>query len=395
MNKMTNSKKFTVVLIVFLMMSVSLIVFTQVAKPVYASGITKVQGPTRGVFAGQGVTTNFTVTLASTPASGDVLIAAIGVNDPTDLNTVFTVSQTGVTWTRQVSYQQKGNIGLDSEIWAGIVGSNAGVTITVTLTDIGTVLGEIVTSIPVTPQTDLDTNVLYAVADVAEYSGLATTSFLDQTATNFNSYSISTDTGTTATTSQSNELWVGAIASNGYGQSSPKNSFVLYDGQDTTYGSLAYLQNIVSATGKADSGTTLPSNAGWSGCIATFMSSSSSSSPSPSASPTATPTAAPTATPTAASTATPTAAPTATPTAAPTAIPTAVPTAVPTHAPSAGPTAGPTPTPTAPPTSTPTLTPTPTVPEFPSLAILVLFIAAVTASIVLTLKKQGKAEAQE
>jgi hypothetical protein len=149
----------------------------------------------------------------------------------------------------------------NSEIWAGAVGSSASASITV---NINCASGA---------------NIYDAVADVCEWSGLETSGFLDQTATN-SGHSTSGNTGTTATTLYANELWVGSVYAGGITssttQSSPTNSFTLKDGASSSssgwYGSLAYLYHAASATGATNSGTTIANSAYWTGCIATFKS---------------------------------------------------------------------------------------------------------------------------
>ena len=171
------------------------------------------------------------------------------------LRTVSSICQTGVTWSKQVG-NHLGTDGSgydDSEIWLGIVGSGASTSVTVTLSgsaDYG------------------------AAADICEYSGVATSSSLDQTSTATGS-STSTSTGTTATTTVPNELWIGSIAAadgTGHTQSSATNSFTLLDGAVlASYVSEAYLEKIVTSTATAYSGTTCSGSVnGWFGCIATF-----------------------------------------------------------------------------------------------------------------------------
>ena len=226
------------------------------------------------------------MTLNTPPTAGNLLIAAIGVCDSIDQNTVSSLTQSGVFWTRQVSNEQNG---VDAEIWAGEVTLGASSTLTIALT-----------------QTGSDANVLSAVADVCEYSGLVPSGFLDSNSNqrqcrSTNRYGNNLDYVSTG------ELWIGAIANNQYAQTNPANGFVLFDGQisDSGNGGLAYLQNMVSATGQADSGTSLPASATWSGCIATFKTSA--------VTPTATSTPELTPTPTAATSATPTGKPTLSP----------------------------------------------------------------------------------
>jgi hypothetical protein len=203
-------------------------------------GIVRVQGNARG--ANSGTTTSITVTMASTPTSGNVLVAVIGYGDAA----ISSITETGVTWTHQVTgsatYQHV-------EIWLGTVGAGASTTITITFSA-----------------------AVRATADVCEYSGVATSSFLDKTASATGT-STSTSTGTTGTTTQADELWVGGIEvynTQGYTQGSPTNGFTLLDGANTNNIVVAFLEKIVSATGSANSGTTVGLSSVWAGCIATF-----------------------------------------------------------------------------------------------------------------------------
>jgi hypothetical protein len=185
----------------------------------------------------------------SKPNTGDALVAVIGDVPSSGLVTVSSITQTGVTWTKQVSTSESlGSYTYDDEIWLGIVGSNPGTVVTVTLSGTAT---------------------YGAVADINEYSGVATSGALDKTATN-SGKSASASTGMTATTTQANELWVGGISGDYYSQNFPTNGFTLSDGTLYNYISVGYLQNIVSSTGQADSAVTLSTSNDWAGCIATF-----------------------------------------------------------------------------------------------------------------------------
>jgi len=222
-----------------------------------ASGITFVQGPAKGVWSSG---SSWTVTMVSTPTNGNAIVLCIGMEASGQL--ISSVTQTGVTWTGSGTGKQVGNLygaSHDSEIWLGVVGSGAGKVITITAAA-GTVY--------------------MAVADACEYSGVATTSFLDKTAVNGGTSGTST-TGTTAATTQPNELLIGSIfayyGSAAVTQSAPTNSFTLRDGvnQSNANGdySMGYLEQIVSSTGAYSSGTTNSStSARWSACIATFVS---------------------------------------------------------------------------------------------------------------------------
>jgi len=211
--------------------------------------ITQISGQSR---RGTSTSNNINVTMPQTPTSGTALVAAIGTISSTNLayRTVSSITETGVTWTKQANQTENGNDWGNAEIWFGVVGAGASVNITVNLSgtaDIG------------------------AVADVRGYSGVATSSFLDKYATN-SGVSTQTDTGTTATTTGSNDLYVGAVvAFTNANQTTPTNSFSLIDGAIySSYSSLAYLEKIVNTTGTANSGTTIPGAWGWAGCIVAF-----------------------------------------------------------------------------------------------------------------------------
>ena len=269
----------------------------------------------------RGITTSTTqkslvTTLQQTPKSDDVLILTFATYYG---GAITSVAQTGVTWTLQkatVAYSV-----MDIEIWAGVVGNGASTSISVTWTSAAT--GG-------------------AVVDVCEYSGLLTSNFLDKTASGYGN-SATLSTGTTALTSQTNELFVGATFNSNsiQNQGNANNGFTVLDGQHYALGidgSLAYLEKISSVAETASSSIATSSSTYWGGCIATFKASSlTPSSPTPSPISTTTPT--------------PTAIPTSTPTSAP--MPTSKTTPTPTPIPT-------TPKPTASPTQTPIATPTPT-----------------------------------
>jgi hypothetical protein len=219
------------------------------------SGITRVQGNARGTSTSD----NISVTLASTPTYGDVLIATISAYGPAraldDLENVSSITETGVTWTQQVQWVPDPqspyfNPNVNNPyvgIWLGKVASGASPDIVI----------------------NLHAAAWEAIADVCEYSGVSTT--LDRTATarNFDYY---TSTGTTYWTWYSQELWIGAIAAYGVSQTNPTNGFTLLDG--ATYGSssIAYLERMVNwSAPNAYSGTTLHGVYSSIGCIATFL----------------------------------------------------------------------------------------------------------------------------
>jgi hypothetical protein len=219
--------------------------------------ITQVQTPKRGA---AGNSSTLTVTLNSAPASGNVLVAVIGTfaSFPPSVNSIAQASGS-VTWTRQNYSSDASLYGRRVEIWTGIVSGTASASLTITLS---------ASANPV-------------IANVAEYSGLNTSSLLDTSASSIGSYTTTLTTGTTPTTSQADELWLGGIINvinpaSGAGITSPTNSFTLYDGTGFVDGltvALAYLDRIVSATGAAYTGATGASGATYSayaGCIVTL-----------------------------------------------------------------------------------------------------------------------------
>ncbi len=214
-----------------------------------STNITFVQGNAKGYTASYG--TSISVAMGSAPTRGDVLIAVIGTDSAYmgEFCPVSSIVQTGVTWTKELNstYVSSGTYYLDVEIWAGIVSSGASTNLTVNLS-VGPSFG--------------------AVADVCEFSGLS--GVVDKTAVNGGS-GTTTNTGTTATTSQSKELWIGGISAYYTSQASPTNGFTLFDGATQPNLSVSYLEKNVSSTGAANSGTTISSSGTWAGCIATFL----------------------------------------------------------------------------------------------------------------------------
>jgi cell division septation protein DedD len=251
----------------------------------------------------------FDVTLGSTPTSGNTLFLTYAGFGETTNPTISSVSETGVTWAEAVS--KDGSV--DVEIWYGTVGANAGNTATIAVTG-------------------GSTSAIGNIADICEWGNIATTNPVDKTAVNAGQ-SDTGDTGTTAVTSQSNELFVGAIgtALGLTDQSSPTNGYCLSNGQVKTLGqyvSLAELVKISTTTETANSGTSF-GPAYWAGCIATFKSEDTSPTPTPVETPTPTPVETPTPTPVETPTPTPVETPTPTPVETPT--PTPVETATPTR----------------------------------------------------------------
>lgn len=193
--------------------------------------------------------TTISVTLDGAPSNGNGLVIAITTSG-TSTGRVSSISQTGVTWTKAIEVAHAS--GPTSEIWYGLNASSASASITVNLAA-----------------------TLNAHCVVAEYSGLATSSALDKTASNTGTGGSAADSGTTATTTTNNQLWVAslgsALTSGAY--LAPSNSFteVAQLGDATLL--LAFEEKIVSATGAANTSAawSLGSEAEqWAGTIATF-----------------------------------------------------------------------------------------------------------------------------
>jgi hypothetical protein len=241
-----HKKRFALFVLLLLLVSEYVFHFGFITT-VKATGITRVQGPVEGNWSSG---TSFAVTI--TPTSGNLLIAVITTRSGATPVTVSSISQNSVTWSYQIrKYYVYGTTqSWNVEIWVGVVSGSPSSTVTISLS--GTPSGPYPSG----------------KADICEYSGLLTSGFLDKTATN-NGNSASTSTGTTASTTQADELWIGGINEVGVGsQSNPTNGFTMLVGASSQLG---YLEKIVSATGTANSGTTISSDY-WVGCIVTLKS---------------------------------------------------------------------------------------------------------------------------
>ena len=207
----------------------------QFILPVYASGITLVQGPAAAT-AGNTITIN----LAGSPTSGDLMVLTVAVTNGVAVNGAFTaITVKSVTggpggWNSITSYSYAGG---DTEMWYAIVPpSGTTNTITVTLSGYLPPVGA------------------YAIADAYEYSGINTSNPVDAHATGYGAYGQGPHTSTSCIRSYpygetasvaapANGLVVGTIMA--YAQdcgsvaqtfsatySSPATGWVLKDGSD-------------------------------------------------------------------------------------------------------------------------------------------------------------------
>jgi autotransporter-associated beta strand protein len=199
-----------------------------------------------------------TVNLSSAPVNGNTLVAVICISQSSS-GGVSGISQSGVTWSKAATVAVGGGAlgsGADTEIWYAPVGSGAGTGVKISY------------------------SALYAcAATVIEYSGLVAASPLDQTATSTGGSSPAV-TGTTATTSQANELWVGGVSyENSSSLTGIQNGFTIaantserwFNLLGTEYYITAQaLDKAVSTTGGAYTGGNLGLSTSWSAAIATF-----------------------------------------------------------------------------------------------------------------------------
>ena len=196
--------------------------------------------------------------MGRTPINGNTLMATFTLADSVSVGHVTGITQTGVTWTYQIASTSASNV--QAEIWLGVVNSaSASKTLTAALS--------------ATPDDG-------ASANVCEYAGLATSGFLDQTATaTGDGTSQVTTTGTTSATTQNTEVWIGCIAS--YRNvvqlpTTPQNSFNFLGGDRFCHVQNSYLEYFATAKGTAQTGVTLAYEGGDvnAGCIATFKTAS-------------------------------------------------------------------------------------------------------------------------
>ena len=200
---------------------------------------------------GTNAATSFTVSLGTAPGNGRTLVAVIATRS-TSANSVSSISQTGATWSRATA--TTGTAGSTTEIWYAPNVSGAAATLTINQTS------------------------ARSAAVVIEYSGVLTASALDRVA-NTNGFSTTPVTGTTATTTQANEVWVGGIGlvSSNYTltvSGTPLFSTVASaQSTNSTLNAKVYaLEYVAGATGTASSGGTIGTSSQWSGAIATFKS---------------------------------------------------------------------------------------------------------------------------
>lgn len=220
-------------------------------------------------------TTGFTytnATMIATPTVGNTLIACGGIFDQVASNSLNAINQTGVIWERVNSTVKEDYASryIGSEIWKGYV---TGPTVDDNIVFNFTVNSQYSDGEGV-PSNAGWYNKTSMQFDVCEYNNLPQDS-IDQSATNTGTSTPLTSTGTTPTTAQAVELWIGTISFGEYSAvSTPQNGFTLLDdGESDGYQpAVVYLEKVVSSVGTAQTGVTFPSNFDYAACVATFLS---------------------------------------------------------------------------------------------------------------------------
>lgn len=207
----------------------------------------RVQGPAKGSIGQNTGISTFTITQSKVPTSGNLNILTF----TTDNGNCTGIVQTGVTWAKVVGTTP--GIAEASEIWAGVIGDGASPTLMISVADAYNAYGR--------------------VANVCEYSGLALSNYVDQTATWIGNSSSKSSvlTGTTATTSQAVELVVASACIVNANLTSATNGFTLLDGIQVNAYANAFLEKFLNATGAQSSTVSISPNATYgAGAIATF-----------------------------------------------------------------------------------------------------------------------------
>lgn len=196
-----------------------------------------------------GSTTSLAVTMGSTPTNGNFMVAIIATNGGTT-GRVSSIAQTGATWVKAVDVA---SASCTVDIWYAENISSAGTGVTINY--VASLLNN---------------------AIVLEYSGIATSSSLDVTASNTGTYPGTADSGTTATTAQANELWIAGLDDVQFPSgtwNAPSNSFTEIVEAANIFLNLVGEEKIVSATGTANTSAgrgSAPLSGNWAGAIATF-----------------------------------------------------------------------------------------------------------------------------
>lgn len=194
------------------------------------------------------------ITLTTAPLNGHSLFAIIATRASPSI-TPTGIAETGATWSKQAQTLGTGSSvgGFDIEIWAAFNVQSASASLTISLSGTGAFTWSIL-----------------------EYSGIATSSALDKTASHQSSVpALTGDTGTTTTTTIANELWLGGVFFAGGGSATSADSGFTLLGGSAVFAGLGVVEKIVGSTGTAGCQVTLSSSDDSLGVMATFKTVSS------------------------------------------------------------------------------------------------------------------------
>jgi hypothetical protein len=206
--------------------------------------ISQVQAP---ILIGQTTGSTISGNQTNAPTLGNTLIAVIGTDNYTGnvFSTVSSITQQGVTWTKQKANQYQADVYWNVEVWLGVVTGptvSSGITVTLSAAAVGG-----------------------AEAYVGEYLGSFTLGATGSVTGN----SATPSTGS-ASSSVANSLIIGAIVSEYNAQTTPlggSSGFSLYGGVLYNYMTLSFLQNLGASTGSYSCTTTTAAAENYAGCI--------------------------------------------------------------------------------------------------------------------------------
>jgi hypothetical protein len=198
-------------------------------------------------FSGTNTTFASSVTTSSaTTTVGNILIAIVEA-DTVAQNGITVSDNKGNTWTRVISTALAATF--DLEVWVAQI-TTGGASHTVTATDNGGGVDSLII--------------------VEEWSGAATSSVADQSVGATGTVSSAANSGASGTTTQADEVVIGAVVASG------NRTFTLGAGYsngtkvNTTFSSLFFESQIVSATGTQTATATISANVSWVCQVATF-----------------------------------------------------------------------------------------------------------------------------
>ena len=197
--------------------------------------------------------TSLAITPDSAPTNGNLMVLTIAYNSGTS-NRVSSITQTNATWSRAVQKNSTG-FAISSDIWYSENAASAGGTVTINLA-----------------------SAVNIAATYVEYSGILTSSSLDQVGSNegdSTNFGSGMQTGTTPTTTKSEELCIGCVCIDVESDTtSPTNSFTEVTERAAGTPNLTVLERLVSLKNQYGTAVTFdgdfPDTWASTGAIATF-----------------------------------------------------------------------------------------------------------------------------